>query len=325
MPRLLSDRLAELRRERAFDPFAWVEEKARSVNLYLRSSGLRGCVLGVSGGIDSALAAGVLAKAKAMDGSPMERIIGASLPSLGDGGVTGQIAATARGTEVCERFGLESATIDLREAGDLIVSASDAAFGFSGGPWARGQLIPILRTTVLYYATSLLAECGIPSLVVGTTNLDEGGWLGYFGKASDGMVDLQIISDLHKSEVRLAAASLGVPASVMEAVPSGDMHDGRCDEDVFGAPYDFVELFSWWLRLDASDSVAAEAWLSSLEAEPASAAAFKTWSSNLRALHAHNAHKYLGRSPAVHLDSRRSAIPGGWDNPSWSPSSAADE
>ena len=53
----------------------------------------------------------------------------------------------------------------------------------------------------------------------GTTNRDEGAYLGFFGKASDGMVDLQPISDLHKSEVRALATRLGVPAEIVEAAP----------------------------------------------------------------------------------------------------------
>jgi NAD+ synthase (glutamine-hydrolysing) len=126
---------------------------------------------------------------------------------------------------------------------------------------------------------------------LGTNNKDEGAYLGYFGKASDGMVDLQMISDIHKSEVYLLANDMNIPKEIINAVPSGDMYDARTDEQVFGAPYDFVELY-----LNCLETV-----MPQMQDEEA-CEQFDMLANNLENLHAYNGHKYLAASPAVHLD-----------------------
>lgn len=74
-------------------------------------------------------------------------------------------------------------------------------------------------------------------MVVGTGNLgeacgflinlaDEDGYLLYFCKAGDGVSDIQLIADLHKSEVFKVAKEIKVPRSVLEAAPSADLWEG---------------------------------------------------------------------------------------------------
>jgi hypothetical protein len=179
--------------------------------------------------------------------------------------------------------------------------------GKKGKAWAEGQLVSYVRTPALYYATSLLTEQGHSAIVVGTTNRDEGAYLGYFGKASDGMVDVQLISDLHKSEVVKTAQALGLPETIIKAIPSGDMYDGRTDEAVFGAPYDFVELYLSILCLSEREKKHLTRGWSATEIDQ-----YDTMAARLEKLHKYNAHKYNVGSPAVHLDIMESAVPGGW-------------
>ena len=138
---------------------------------------------------------------------------------------------------------------------------------------------------------------------------DEGAYLGYVGKASDGMVDVQIISDIHKSEVYQVAHELEIPKSIIEATPSGDMYDSRTDETVFGASYDFVELYLNYLNMKDSEK---EKLISSLDEK--SKEQFDFYAKNLENLHKYNLHKYMAKSPAIHLDLYDSSIKGGWDN-----------
>ena len=77
-------------------------------------------------------------------------------------------------------------------------------------------------------------------MVMGTGNHDEDGYLGYFCKAGDGVVDVQLIADLHKSEVFKVGAVLGVPQSILSSPPSADLWEGQTDEDELGVTYDFV-------------------------------------------------------------------------------------
>ena len=100
-----------------------------------------------------------------------------------------------------------------------------------------------------------------------------------------------------------------IPDSIRHATPAGDMYDGRTDEEVFGASYDFVELYLSFLNDTKKDQ---EAFLKGLSDKGFKQ--FKFYQSNLEELHRYNAHKYLGKSPSVHLDLFDSSIKGGWDN-----------
>lgn len=97
-----------------------------------------------------------------------------------------------------------------------------------------------------YYVSQLLSQSGTLCVVMGTGNRDEDGYLGYFCKAGDGVVDVQLIADLHKSEVFAVGRALGVPASILESPPSADLWEGQTDEEELGVSYDFVELFTGW-------------------------------------------------------------------------------
>ena len=68
---------------------------------------------------------------------------------------------------------------------------------------------------------------GNPSIVLGTGNYDEDGYLRYFCKAGDGTVDVQLIADLHKSQVFEVARELGVPKSIIAAPPTADLWEGQ--------------------------------------------------------------------------------------------------
>lgn len=304
----LTKTLTQIRARRGFDPDACTLAKASLLNDYMRKHGLKGCVLGVSGGVDSALVFALAVTASRMEDSPIRRILPLLMP-IHSRGASNQDVATARGRELLKRFGFEPGEADLTKAFHALEEAVDAGAKIKGGDWAVGQLASYLRTPGLYYASSLLSQEGIPSLVLGTTNRDEGTYLGFFGKASDATVDLQLISDLHKSEVYAAAEKLGVPKSILEAAPTGDMYDSRLDTDVFGAPYDFVELF---LALKCLPHEESQELSSGWTAEDKKQ--FDVFAANLENLHKYNAHKYIVGSPAIHLDIYPSAVPGGWQH-----------
>ncbi|MEZ4384885.1 MAG: hypothetical protein R3A79_26375, partial [Nannocystaceae bacterium] len=194
-----------------------------------------------------------------------------------------------------------------------VKEAVDRGFGVVGDAWSSGQLVSTIRTPALYYVTSLLTQEGTLAVLCGTTNRDEGSYLGFFGKASDGMVDLQPISDLHKSEVYALAERLGVPAEVREATPTGDTYDGRVDEAMIGAPYDFVELYTALLAAEAAHPGARRS-LTATWSEGARGA-FDRWAAAVEALHRHNHHKYVAGAAAIHVDVYERHVPGGWSAP----------
>ena len=125
---------------------------------------------------------------------------------------------------------------------------------------------------------------------MGTGNRDEDGYLGYFCKAGDGVVDVQLIADLHKSEVFKVGAVLGVPESILNSPPSADLWEGQTDENELGVTYDFVELYTGWY-LPLSDAKKKE-FLDSLDEETK-----KEWvhySGICETVHRRNAHKLNG-------------------------------
>lgn len=106
-----------------------------------------------------------------------------------------------------------------------------------------------LRMTTLYYFAGLHGL-----LVAGTGNKVEDFGVGFFTKYGDGGVDLSPIADLVKSEVYELAAYLEVPNSIQKAQPTdGLFGDSRTDEDQIGASYDELE---WAMQMqDAGKAV----------------------------------------------------------------------
>ncbi|HET8752975.1 MAG TPA: NAD(+) synthase [Salinimicrobium sp.] len=102
-----------------------------------------------------------------------------------------------------------------------------------------------LRMTTLYYFAGLHAY-----LVTGTGNKVEDFGVGFFTKYGDGGVDLSPIADLMKSEVRELARALNVTPEILKAAPTdGLFGDSRTDEDQIGASYDELE---WAMKMDAT-------------------------------------------------------------------------
>jgi NAD+ synthase (glutamine-hydrolysing) len=169
---------------------------------------------------------------------------------------------------------------------DSLHALVDGALKSEGSQFSRGQLRSYMRTPVNYYVAQVISQTD-PCVVLGTGNKDEDGFLGYFCKAGDGVVDVQLIADLHKSEVFAVAKHLGVPDSIVVAPPSADLWPGQTDENEMGFSYDFVELFTT-MREKPEPDVAA--WLDSIA--PEARAYYEDKGARANAIHARNAHKF---------------------------------
>lgn len=304
----LANYLEDYRTKRNFQVNEWINSKVNLINAYFSQNKLSAAVIGVSGGIDSAVALSLVKKASMYPQSSIQKIIPLLLPSLNFEGATEQEKSIAQAQELCDSLNCEPVVFsELTHVSSIISNELEKILKLPATGWTKGQLVAYARTPIIYNTCSFLTEHGNPALVIGTTNLSEGGYLGYVGKASDGMVDLQIISDIYKSEVYQVAEKLNIPESIISAVPTGDMYDGRDDETVFGASYDSVELFHLWLQNGSPVEI-----LDSKE--------FRQISDNLGKLHNYNKHKYTYATPSIHLDLMNSVIPGGWNNTPWRPS-----
>ncbi|WCF11612.1 NAD(+) synthase (plasmid) [Paenibacillus thiaminolyticus] len=303
----LKKALKSVREARSFDVDGYIAKKVDMLNAYMRRYKLKSCVVAISGGIDSAVVYALISEAKKTKDSPIQKVVPIFLPVYNSAGATNQEEAKKKAEDLINVFGGELKEVDISPVHQLLKSIVDRALDVEGQPWASGQLVSYLRTPAYYYVSSLLNQQGYPPIVCGTTNRDEGAYLGYFGKASDGMVDIQLISDIHKSEVYQVAKHLDVPQSIIKATPTGDMYDNRSDEELFGATYDFVELYLHYLNMEASKQFEFCLNLSEEANEQ-----FLLLKKNIDDLHHYNHHKYLGASPAVHMDVIEGKVKGGW-------------
>ncbi|MHB8352363.1 MAG: NAD+ synthase [Thermoplasmata archaeon] len=190
---------------------------ATFLGAHLQTSLARGVVLGLSGGIDSA----VLARL-ARDALGAERVLGLLLPDRSyPAELLGETAAYA------DSLGIPHRTISMEPlaatARQLLPDVTDRV--------ALGNLTARLRMTVLY---TVARKKGY--LVIGTGNKSEL-LLGYYTKFGDGAADLLPLGDLYKTEIRQLARELGVPEAIQTRPPSAGFWEGQTDEDELGVTY----------------------------------------------------------------------------------------
>jgi len=302
----INRQLMHYREQRKFNPSLYINAKINVLSDYFYTSGIKSCVVGVSGGVDSAVTLGIINAVLTQSSSTLKHIVPALLPKYGEGS-TNQDTALARGHEVISAFGLNGIQVDLSLAHATLQASVEKSLGIKGTPWSSGQLVSNLRTPALYHLATLMTQNGQTCVVCGTTNRDEGSYLGFFGKAADGMVDVQPISDLHKSEVYTLARYLGVPQSVIAAEPTGDTFDGQTDVQMLGVPYDFIELYTCYLN---STTEAKCRMLDNFDDDARSQ--FETLAARVEKRHHINAHKYLAGSQSIHFDIHERCVTGGW-------------
>lgn len=313
LPPAIKLELDNYRNSRNFSVAEYIENKISILNKYFSTYNLSTAIVAVSGGIDSALVLALLNKASKVKNSPLKKVVPIFIPAYESKGVTGQLSALHRASDLCSTFGVKMIELDISEHTKQLSNSIQATLDIQSDNWSEGQLVPYLRTTSLYYYATLFTQNNQKAVIVGTTNADEGQYIGYFGKASDGLVDIQLISDIHKSEVYAVSEYLGVPESLLDVVPTGDMYDARVDEEVFGFPYDFIEFYRYYLNFTLFEKDKfKESLILNGEIE-----IFNKLEQNVENMHRYNKHKYLGNSPAVHLDVIDTKIECGWKYSIW--------
>lgn len=187
--------------------------------LRLHLSGKR-AIVGVSGGIDSALVLKLLSI------------------SLDEGKVNAFFLPDGKGTsneendidELSAFTGIAIEKLDIHD----IVSAFLSTLHVTDRV-ALGNIKSRVRMSVLYYEANVL-----DGLVVGTTNKSEY-YTGYFTKFGDGGCDLEPILHLSKTEIRELAVFLGLPKRIVDKPPSAGLWPGQSDEEELGVKYDDID------------------------------------------------------------------------------------
>ena len=181
---------------------------------YVHDAGAKGAVVGLSGGIDSAVTVTLCKKALGTN------VLGVVMPCESD--PHDQEDALL----ITTQLGIMTLTVRLDETYQALVA------GLSDGTrTAHANLKARLRMAILYFLANTLSY-----LVVGTGNKTEL-MVGYFTKHGDGGVDILPLGGLYKTQVWEIARLLNIPDKIINKTPSAGLWPGQSDEEELGISY----------------------------------------------------------------------------------------
>ena len=201
----------------------WLQNK-------VKAAGLKGAVIGLSGGIDSAVTARLCQLAFE------DNLLTAVLPCESNPEDREDALMLAN------RFKMSVVENDLSEIYNQFLTKLRAN-DIEGGKLAEANIKPRLRMTALYYYAQAKNY-----LVVGTDNRSEIK-IGYFTKHGDGGIDLAPLGTLVKHEVKELAKCLDIPKKIINKKPSAGLWNGQTDEDEMG--FSYVDLDYYILKSEA--------------------------------------------------------------------------
>lgn len=223
-----------------------VDDIVQWLQQQVKNAGVNGLILGVSGGLDSAVVAHLIKRA-----AP-ENSLGVIMP------IKTKSTDLSDAEMVVDSCGINEMTIDLTDTHQAMYSTiqtllkEKSQLNEKNDQLAGANLRARLRMSTLYTLAT-----NYNYLVVGTDNASEW-YTGYFTKYGDGGVDLQPIIDFTKQEVREMASYLGVPDEVVHKKPSADLWEGQTDEQEMGTTYDKIDAYLEGENIPEADKVIIE-------------------------------------------------------------------
>lgn len=209
-----------------FDVNIFINEVCSFIKETVKKSNSDGVVLGLSGGIDSAVVAYLAVKA------------------LGTSNVHGYVLPSKTTSEqdlndallVKNNLGIDGQIISIENIHTTFLNlCGEKSLPQNNSLLASSNVKPRLRMSILYYYATIY-HC----LVIGTGNKTELS-VGYFTKYGDGGVDLLPIGDLYKEQVVEVAKVLGVPNSIIEKPPTAGLLPEQTDEEELGMTYPILD------------------------------------------------------------------------------------
>lgn len=197
-----------------------IQVLTRFIQTEVTKVGLKNVLLGLSGGVDSAAAAFLSARALGP-----EHVWGVMMPYR-----TSAPESLEDARKVVQATGIQSREIDITPMVDPYFDSARWS-GPEASMVRRGNKMARERMSILY---DLSAE--LSALVVGTSNKTEI-LLGYGTIYGDMASALNPLGDLYKTQVKQAARALGVPENIIQKQPSADLWQGQTDEGELGITY----------------------------------------------------------------------------------------
>ncbi len=188
----------------------------------VEAAGANGLIFGLSGGIDSAVMAG-LAKKAFPDTS-----LGLIMPCHSDE------RDEKDAILVAEKLDLRTLKVDLTQTFDVLLDSCDLDME---NKLAKSNIKPRLRMTTLYYYGQTLNY-----LVAGPTNKSEF-VTGYYTKHGDSGVDMLPLVDFVKREIYELAEELEIPENIINKIPSAGLWENQSDEEEMGFTYESLEKY----------------------------------------------------------------------------------
>ncbi|OEG00223.1 NAD(+) synthase [Vulcanibacillus modesticaldus] len=201
-----------------------VKKRVEFIRNYVKDANAKGVVVGISGGIDSAVTA-----ALAIIAMGKENVIGVWMPAYSDPIHERDAKALASAIDLnLVTVDLGSTFNNLAKEIEEIVSLNDLA---------KGNTKARLRMTTLYAIASVKGY-----LVSDTCNYSEI-YVGYMTKGGDGLADFNPVGSLTKHQIRLLAKHLNIPKEIIEKAPSADLWAGQTDEQEMGFTYEDLDRY----------------------------------------------------------------------------------
>lgn len=244
-----ADIITELGVASTFDAATETERRIDFLARYLRASGLRSYVLGISGGVDSLTAAMLAQRAviSLREHGHEAHFTAVRLPY-------GIQADEHDARHAIETIGADEVRrVDIKPAADAMLSALLAGDVDMGDAGRRDFLLGNIKARQRMIAQFAIAGAA-KGLVIGTDHAAEA-LMGFFTKFGDGAADILPLSGLNKRRVRAIAAYLGAPDNLVGKVPTADLENLvplRPDEDAYGVTYEQIDDFLEGKKIDAT-------------------------------------------------------------------------
>lgn len=231
------------------DPLVEIRSRIDYLKNYLKQTGMRGYVLGISGGVDSTTVGRLcqLAVEELRIEGYEAKFVAVRLPAgIQKDEADAQSAIKFINADVLNTVNVGEAATNLSVQGVSQVTHRELTpFEVD---FAKGNIKARLRM-VAQYQLAALHGC----LVIGTDHNSEAA-MGFYTKFGDGACDLTVLNGLNKRQVRLLAKTLGAPEFLYEKAPTADLeelNEGKLDDEGFGFPYYKLDDFLEGLEVDA--------------------------------------------------------------------------